>query len=173
MEYRRSEGNGNSRQLPFSRMKITFVMIVTSGQLGIALSSNQPAYVKTIFSVTSIAYIYIVSPGKTGCSNSVMWNSVAHSSTRCFPPRFFIFIAREVRLFPPAWPPPWNRFSRFAHPSPRYFPLVNTLELKKRLKYGFKVSASMYSIRLYLFDSVAGCGNWFHNRFFSKNFPRR
>lgn len=44
IEHWRSEGNGNSRQLPFSRMKLRF-MIVTSGQLGfLCRAINRPTW---------------------------------------------------------------------------------------------------------------------------------
>lgn len=58
IEYRWSEGNSNSRQLPFSRMKLRF-MIVTSGQLGfLCRAINRPTW-KRYLASDECVYIYI------------------------------------------------------------------------------------------------------------------
>lgn len=153
IEYRWSEGNSNSRQLPFSRMKLRF-MIVTSGQLGfLCRAINRPTW-KRYLASDECVYIYIVSPGKTGCSNSVMWNCLSPTLPRGAFLYASLSLSRKERLclFSSAWK--WLRglhLEIVSHdllcvPSfSKVFPLVRREE---RLEYGLigahSIRASLY-----------------------------
>lgn len=100
-------------------------MIVTSGQLGIALSSNQPAYVKTIFSVTGIVYIYISCP-------QAKLDALTRSCETLSPtlPRgAFLHASLSLSRGRDASSPLRGlHLETVSHDSPRYFPVVNTVE---------------------------------------------